>query len=156
MEACLRETERRRTKQLEHNIKNNVESKSTTGSNMLSIFDLLKDEIATEKDVAVENSTGSEKRKSRVPPTRGKGRGREGLRSELSLGSIRMIIDRSNPLFSLKAPTTIGTRARRSTERAVKAISTILISTRSPHPPTTVFQTRKREAAPLFQISRSI
>lgn len=61
----MRETERRRTKQLEHNRKNNVESKSTTGSNMLSIFDLLKDEIATEKDNTVENSTGKEKRKSR-------------------------------------------------------------------------------------------
>ena len=67
MEACLRETERRRTKQLEHNRKNNVESKSTTGSNMLSIFDLLKDEIATEKDIAVENSNVKEtKRKGRV------------------------------------------------------------------------------------------
>lgn len=64
MEACLRETERRRTKQLEHNRKNNVESKSTKGSNMLSIFDLLKDEIATEKDNNVENSTGKEKERA--------------------------------------------------------------------------------------------
>lgn len=39
---------------------------------MLSIFDLLKDEIATEKDNNVENSTGKEKRKSgKVAKSRG-------------------------------------------------------------------------------------
>ena len=65
MEACLRETERRRTKQLEHNLINNVESKSTSSSNMMSIFDLLKDEIAAEKDSSGKLSIGNNKSDNR-------------------------------------------------------------------------------------------
>mmetsp|Transcript_34862 Transcript_34862/g.75560 ORF Transcript_34862/g.75560 Transcript_34862/m.75560 type:complete len:1356 (+) Transcript_34862:124-4191(+) len=64
MQACLDETERRRKQQLAHNKENNVESKSTNGSNTLSIFDLLRDE----SDVESYGGREGDSNKKRIAP----------------------------------------------------------------------------------------
>lgn len=53
MQACLDATNSRRQKQLAYNRHNGVEMMSTKGSSMLSIFDLLKDQIAEEQPLEV-------------------------------------------------------------------------------------------------------
>ena len=55
MKACMESTAERRRKQLEYNEKNNCEVRSTKGSSVKSIFDLLKDQIEEERafDLAV-------------------------------------------------------------------------------------------------------
>ena len=53
MRKCMDATESRREKQLAYNLENGCTVKSTTGSSMLSIFDLLKDQIAAEQPLEV-------------------------------------------------------------------------------------------------------
>jgi excinuclease ABC subunit B len=48
MDKCIRESKRRRERQLEYLKDSKVTMQSTEGSSMLTIFDLLKDEIASE------------------------------------------------------------------------------------------------------------
>lgn len=65
MQKCMDATNSRRQRQLEYNRKNGVEMKSTKGSSMLSIFDLLKDQIAEEQPLEViGRKVGSRKRLS--------------------------------------------------------------------------------------------
>lgn len=60
MKACIEATKQRRLLQLEYNQRYNKEMRSTAGSSMLSIFELLKDEIQAEKPLEVVSSTGQE------------------------------------------------------------------------------------------------
>lgn len=53
MQLCIDATDERRKLQLEYNEKHGKEMKSTKGSSMLSIFDLLKDQIEAEKPIDV-------------------------------------------------------------------------------------------------------
>jgi excinuclease ABC subunit B len=53
MQRCMDDTQRRREKQLEYNEENGCEMKSTTGSSMQSIFDLLKAQIESEQPLEV-------------------------------------------------------------------------------------------------------
>jgi excinuclease ABC subunit B len=53
MQRCMDDTQRRREKQLEYNKENGCEMKSTTGSSMQSIFDLLKAQIESEQPLEV-------------------------------------------------------------------------------------------------------
>jgi excinuclease ABC subunit C len=61
MQKCIDDTQRRREKQLEYNEKHGCEMKSTTGSSMQSIFDLLKAQIESEQPLEV---IGRTKKKS--------------------------------------------------------------------------------------------
>ena len=53
MTKCLEATQRRREKQLAYNRENACSMQSTKGSSMLSIFDLLKEQIAEEQPLEV-------------------------------------------------------------------------------------------------------
>ncbi|CAB9530352.1 system protein B [Seminavis robusta] len=53
MQKCIDATNLRRQRQLAYNRENDVKMVSTTGSSMLSIFDLLKDQIAEEQPLEV-------------------------------------------------------------------------------------------------------
>jgi len=53
MKKCMDATDCRRRKQLSYNLDNNCMMKSTKGSSMMSIFDLLKDQIAEEQPLEV-------------------------------------------------------------------------------------------------------
>lgn len=53
MQKCMDATESRRQKQLAYNLENGCSVKSTKGSSMQSIFDLLKDQIAQEQPLEI-------------------------------------------------------------------------------------------------------
>lgn len=53
MKSCIDDTQRRREKQLAYNQQHNCMMKSTAGSSTLSLFDLLKDQIADEQPLEV-------------------------------------------------------------------------------------------------------
>lgn len=53
MKRCIDDTKHRREVQLAYNRENGRESRSTKGSTMLSIFDLLRDELQVEKELKV-------------------------------------------------------------------------------------------------------
>lgn len=69
MQACLDATNSRRQKQLAYNRDNGVEMTSTKGSSMLSIFDLLKDQIAEEQPLEVVGRRGPSKRNAAISET---------------------------------------------------------------------------------------
>jgi superfamily II DNA/RNA helicase len=53
MRKCIEDTKERRERQIAYNSENGFESRSTKGSSMMSIFDLLKDEIEEERKLEV-------------------------------------------------------------------------------------------------------
>jgi superfamily II DNA/RNA helicase len=53
MRKCIEDTKERREHQIAYNNENGYESRSTKGSSMMSIFDLLKDEIEEERKLEV-------------------------------------------------------------------------------------------------------
>ena len=57
MKRCIDDTNYRRQLQLAYNSKHRKEMRSTTGSSILSIFDILKDKIEAEKPLEVVTST---------------------------------------------------------------------------------------------------
>ena len=63
MQKCMDATSYRRTAQLAYNAKNGKEMRSTKGSSVLSIFDLLKDQIQSEQPIEVVGS----RRRSQKP-----------------------------------------------------------------------------------------
>jgi len=70
MQQCISATKHRRDVQLAYNEKHKKEMRSTKGSSVLSIFDLLKDQIASEQPLDVVKTTDSGKKKV-VSPVRG-------------------------------------------------------------------------------------
>ena len=60
MKACIEATKQRRLLQLEYNERFNKEMRSTEGSSMLSIFELLKDQIQAEKSLEIVTSNGQD------------------------------------------------------------------------------------------------